>query len=113
MGTATGTMGMKLKASVKEGRAYKHRSIERLPASYRTMKPGLHGDGGNLYLQISDGNNGKRRRSWIFRYQLAGRKRRDMGLGSLSDITLAEAREITRNFRRLVEAGRRINRPDT
>jgi hypothetical protein len=96
---------MKLKANVKDNRASTQRVIERLPASYKTLKPGLHGDGGNLYLQVSDGHNGNRRRSWIFRYQLPGRKRRDMGLGSLSDIALPEAREIARNYRRLVKQG--------
>jgi integrase len=79
--------------------------IERLPATYKTLKPGLHGDGGNLYLQISEGSNGQRRRSWIFRYALAGRKRRDMGLGSLDDITLAEARETARQYRKMLKEG--------
>ena len=57
--------------------------VERLKA------PGLHSDGGGLYLQISA--NGAR--SWIFRYRMGGRKTpRDMGLGSLNDVSLAAAR---------------------
>jgi len=39
-------------------------------------------DGSGLYLQASIGRKGTIRRSWSFRYQLAG-KRHEMGLGSL------------------------------
>jgi integrase len=83
------------------------RGIELLPATYKTLRtPGLHCDGGSLYLQISVGRRGNRRRSWIFRYALPGRKTRDMGLGSLNDVTLKEAREIARRCRNLVREGR-------
>lgn len=51
-------------------------------------KPGMHADGGGLYLRIDD----KGGKSWIFRYMLDG-KRRDMGLGSASHLSLAGARE--------------------
>jgi integrase len=82
------------------------RGIGFLPATYKTLKtPGLHGDGGNLYLQVSVGRRANRRRSWIFRYALRGRKPRDMGLGSLDDVTLAEARETAREYRKLVKDG--------
>jgi hypothetical protein len=43
--------------------------------------PGLHPDGGGLYLQV--GASGSR--SWIFRYKSGG-KLRDMGLGSLATV---------------------------
>jgi len=77
-----------------------------LRATYQNLKtPGLHGDGGNLYLQVSVGPAGNLRRSWIFRYQLKGRKPRDMGLGPISDVTLVEAREIARQYRKLVKEG--------
>jgi integrase len=81
------------------------RGINRLPATYKTLKPGLHCDGGNLYLQISIGAEGNRRRSWVFRYALKGRKAREMGLGSLDTVTLAEAREKAREYRKLVGDG--------
>jgi integrase len=81
------------------------RGNNQLPATYKTLKPGLHGDGGNLYLQISVGTKGNRRRSWIFRYRLKGQKPRDMGLGSINDVTLAEARETARGYRNLVKRG--------
>jgi len=80
------------------------RGINRLPASFKNLKPGLHCDGGNLYLQVSLGASGYNR-SWIFRYWLKGRKARDMGLGSINDITLAEAREKAREYRKLVKEG--------
>jgi hypothetical protein len=82
------------------------REIEILPATYKSLKtPGLHCDGGNLYLQVTIGAEGNCRRSWIFRYQLKGRKPRDMGLGSINDVTLAEARETALEYRKLVKKG--------
>ena len=82
------------------------RGIGLLPATYKTLKtPGMHCDGGNLYLQVSVGPEDNRRRSWIFRYQLRGRKPRDAGLGSINDVTLAEARETARHYRKLVKEG--------
>lgn len=81
------------------------REIHRLPKTYKSLKPGMHADGGNLYLQVSLGKEGNRRLSWIFRFQLNGRNARDMGLGSANDVTLAEAREIARGYRKLVRDG--------
>ena len=70
----------------------------------RLKKPGLYADGAGLYLQVTHAGA----RSWIFRYRLgrtAKKAPRDMGLGSLSTITLAEAREAAREARRLILAG--------
>lgn len=50
-------------------------------------KPGYHPDGDGLYLQISSTAT----KSWVFRYMLHG-KAREMGLGSLKVVSLAEAR---------------------
>lgn len=61
---------------------------------------GLFADGGGLYLQITAGGA----KSWIFRYQRAGR-RRDMGLGSADLFTLAEARQKALAARRMVAEG--------
>jgi len=62
---------------------------------------GLHGDGGNLNLQVT----GAGRASWLFRYSRDGRAR-EMGLGATHTITLAEAREAARKLRqRLLEGG--------
>jgi integrase len=68
------------------------------------LTPGLHAVGGNapgLLLQVTMGHG----RSWLYRYQLAGR-RRSLGLGSLLDLTLAEAREAAMLARKAVLAGR-------
>jgi integrase len=97
MGTAMGCTG-----STDDSMA---RGINRLPASYKNAKPGMHCDGGCLYLQVTEGAERNRRRSWIFRYRLSGRKPRDMGLGSIFDVTLAEARERARQYRNLVKDG--------
>jgi hypothetical protein len=53
--------------------------------------PGLHGDGHVTGLYLAVGATGSR--SWIYRYSIGG-KRRDMGLGSASLISLAKAREL-------------------
>jgi len=67
----------------------------------RSLKTrGFYCDGGGLYLQVSPAGS----KSWVFRYALAGRKR-DMGLGSITTFTLAEARERARKMRQLVADG--------
>jgi integrase len=93
------------------------RKIHRLPASYQRLKLGLHSDGNCLYLQVSKGPAGNRRRSWILRYALKGQyvvdengdkrrqKYRDMGLGSVNEFTLDEARERAREYRKLIKDG--------
>src|SRR5690242_15640346 len=50
-------------------------------------KPGMYADGHGLYLHV-----GTRAKSWIFRYQIDGR-RRDMGLGPVDLVSLAAARD--------------------
>ena len=81
------------------------RGIGRLPATYKSIKtPGMHCDGGGLYLEVSVSPAGNLCRSWIFRFQMRGRAR-DMGLGSINDDTLAEAREAARQCRKLVKEG--------
>jgi len=55
----------------------------------------MYADGGGLYLQVSE-NGG---RSWIFRFKQNGRAR-DMGLGSLTSVSLATAREMAAECRR-------------
>ena len=53
----------------------------------RETKAGYHCDGAGLYLQVSASGS----KSWIFRYRM-GDKVREMGLGGLNALTLAEAR---------------------
>jgi hypothetical protein len=66
----------------------------------RALEPGYYADGAGLYLQVSTGGA----RSWIYRFMLAGRTR-DMGLGSLLTISLAEARQAALEARKLHAAG--------
>lgn len=49
---------------------------------------GYYADGGGLYLQVTESGS----KSWIFRYT-RDKKSRDMGLGPLHTISLAEARQ--------------------
>jgi integrase len=59
---------------------------------------GLYNDGNGLYLQV-----GSNSASWIFRYKFESRRTpRDMGLGSASIVSLAEAREKTLRCRKLL-----------
>jgi len=63
----------------------------------KLVDPGYYPDGGGLYFQISPSGA----RSWIFRFTLMGRAR-EMGLGSLSVVTLAAAREEATRCRALL-----------
>ena len=55
-------------------------------------KPGRHSDGGGLYLSISKNGSSTRRR-WVFLFRWEG-KLKEMGLGGLSGVPLARAREM-------------------
>jgi integrase len=63
-------------------------------------KPGMHSDGGGLYLQVGKGDA----KSWVYRYKLNG-KSRYMGLGSTTVVSLSKARELA-DAARLQRAGR-------
>lgn len=62
--------------------------------------PGRYGDGKGLWLQVRDADH----RSWLFRYMLKG-KARQMGLGTLDAVTLAQAREAADEARKLIRQG--------
>jgi integrase len=64
-------------------------------------KDGVHGDGGGLYLKISDG--GKRRR-WVFRFARDGRVT-EMGLGAAGAVTLKDARIKRNEYAKQLDAG--------
>jgi integrase len=66
----------------------------------RMTAPGRYGDGDGLWLQVRSAEN----RSWLYRYMMDGRARQ-MGLGHVDLVTLAEAREATLKARRLVQQG--------
>src|SRR5260370_4523069 len=66
----------------------------------RATAPGMYADGGGLYLQVTvNGRDGEPAKSWIYRYTLRGRAR-EMGLGSLSAISLQAARNRVSQHRR-------------
>ncbi len=78
------------------------RQIGRLSALAvsRAKKPGMHADGGGLYLQVSTSGA----RSWIYRFMIDGTAGW-MGLGPLHDVTLADARVAAFEARKLRRAG--------
>ena len=63
----------------------------------RKGAPGRHHDGDGLNLKIVNRNNA----GWVLRYQLNGRERW-VGLGSVRDFSLSEARERARRQRQLL-----------
>ena len=69
--------------------------------------PGLHADGGGLYLRVNPGNNEKPgSRQWVLIYNFKG-KRREMGLGGLTkEFGLVEARKEASAQRRLLVEGK-------
>ena len=66
----------------------------------RSAPPGRHTDGGGLYLYVSD--SGAKR--WVLRIIVRGR-RRDFGLGSAAVISLADARDVAHEYRRIASQG--------
>ena len=77
----------------------------------QTAKAGKYADGGNLYLKVAESGA----RKWVFRFQWQGRAK-ERGLGSASDVPLAEARARAAAARLLlaqgvnpIEAARREN----
>src|SRR5690242_7201242 len=63
-------------------------------------KCGFHANGGRLYLAIPNGGS----KSWVLRYPGNG-KRHDLGLGSVTLFTLAEARQRAHDAQRLLADG--------
>jgi integrase len=67
----------------------------------RASRPGLYADGAGLYLRVN--RNGSK--SWAFRFMIQG-KPREMGLGSLTKVTLADARRKAADARLALSNGR-------
>src|SRR5262249_42965643 len=84
------------------------RSLNRLSPRFVQVitQPGMWCDGGGLYLQVTAGADGTPCKSWLYRFATHGRDRQ-MGLGALSDTSLADAREKAAHARKLVKAGTR------
>jgi integrase len=64
-------------------------------------REGRHSDGGGLYLVVGPGAS----RRWAFLFRWRG-KLKEMGLGSLASVSLADAREKAGEARRVVADGR-------
>ena len=61
---------------------------------------GRYADGNCLYLTVSESGS----KSWLLRIVVRGR-RRDMGLGSVDLVSLEEARDLARQYRRIARSG--------
>jgi integrase len=66
----------------------------------KATKPGMYSDGGGLYLHVGLSGN----KSWVYRFMLHGQSR-DMGLGSIVEFGLKEARERAQRARQLRRDG--------
>ena len=70
-------------------------------AKIKALKaPGDYLDGRGLYLQVRNETS----KSWLLKYSIDNRAR-EMGLGSAFDFTLAEARDMRDQFRKLAKQG--------
>lgn len=76
------------------GKKRSHDPGKLIPVTLKKLPDGWHADGGNLYLFIR-GNS----RAWVFRYSGADGKRKHMGLGSLGNLSLANARQKAQEIR--------------
>lgn len=87
-------------------RALNQLNPKSIAAVKNPLKPGIHTDGGGLYLKVGepgkDGQPGAKRFLFIYRF---AEKRRELGLGSTNDVSLERARELAKEAREQVKAG--------
>ena len=78
------------------------RALNRLSAAaVKAGRPGKFSDGGGLWLHRRDDGGAQ----WFLRVTVGGR-RREMGLGSLADVSLREARDAAAKWRKVAASGR-------
>ena len=79
------------------------KKIDRLNALAvtRARVPGLYPDGAGLYLRVGRGGS----KGWVLRFMLKG-KAREMGLGGLTKVSLADARKKAGDARLLLSDGK-------
>ena len=65
------------------------------------VEPNVYSDGGGLYLRMRKSGT----KSWLFIYMLRGR-RRELGLGSALDVSLADVRKKAEELRAILVSGR-------
>lgn len=75
-------------------------TVKQVDKIIRDAVPGATSDSNGLYLKITPAGNA----SWQYRYQIND-KRRMMGLGACSQVSLAEAREKAATARQMVKQG--------
>ena len=66
----------------------------------RNAVPGMHADGNGLYLCVKPSGS----KSWILRFQMS-HKRREMGLGAVSVLSLADARAEAARLKVMIAQG--------
>lgn len=77
------------------------RGLNKLSAvAVKNAAPGKHSDGGGLWLHKRDDGGSQ----WFLRITVHGR-RREIGLGSATDVSLKEARDAAERWRAMVRAG--------
>src|SRR5262249_6184078 len=78
------------------------RKVRRLNARLVSAlgKPGRYADGAGLYLVVNRGGS----KQWVFLFRFGGRPR-EMGLGGVSAVSLAEARKLADGCRAKVAKG--------
>ena len=75
-------------------------TVKQVEKLIRDAEAGATADADGLYLKITPTGNA----SWQYRYQING-KRRSMGLGACSQVTLADARTKATDARKQVKSG--------
>ena len=78
-------------------RQYKRLTVKGVQAE---SQPGVHADGDGLYMRVRDSGT----KSWLYIGMLKG-KRREIGLGAIRHVSLAEAREKASELRASFRAG--------
>ncbi|TCB05133.1 site-specific integrase [Rhizobium leguminosarum bv. viciae] len=77
------------------------RALNKLSAmAVKNSAPGKHSDGGGLWLHKRDDGAGQ----WVLRYTIHSR-RREMGLGSIQDVSLKDARGAAEKWRGVAAKG--------
>jgi len=79
----------------------------RLTAKFveKVKEPGYYADGGGLFLQVQTKKDTSTARSWIVRYRAPTGRMREMGLGSVDVVTLADARTRAAEARSMAANG--------
>ena len=91
-----------MRRKTKPNGCHPHKALS--AAFVRSAPPGRHCDGNGLYFYVQRTGT----RSWIQRLVIRGRKR-ELGLGSVALVSLAEAREQALANRKLAPVGGRLS----